>query len=206
MMQYIYDFLSILFDKIKNKEKIEKVILFGSFARGNPRKDSDIDIFIDVIEEDKEEINSLVKEALNEFELKAVKTWHIKGIKNAIIPIVDSLDADKWKELKREIAVYGIILFGSQKGEKAIQGKHKVIIEYDLSKRKQKDKMRIIRKLYGYKNKKDKKVYFKKGITEAIKGEKISNAIIVEIENYKPIISLLKEHKIPLKIRTIWVE
>ncbi|HLC53577.1 MAG TPA: nucleotidyltransferase domain-containing protein, partial [Candidatus Nanoarchaeia archaeon] len=69
MMQYIYDFLSIFFDKLKEKEKLTSIILFGSNARGNARKDSDIDIFIDT--KNRDEISPIVKESLNEFEDKA---------------------------------------------------------------------------------------------------------------------------------------
>ena len=32
--------------KLKEKYKAEKIILFGSYAEGNPRKDSDIDLLI----------------------------------------------------------------------------------------------------------------------------------------------------------------
>jgi len=33
-------------EKIKNEYKPEKIILFGSYAYGNPTEDSDIDLFI----------------------------------------------------------------------------------------------------------------------------------------------------------------
>lgn len=32
--------------QLQNKYKPEKIILFGSFARGKPKKDSDLDLFI----------------------------------------------------------------------------------------------------------------------------------------------------------------
>ena len=38
--------ISGLTEKIRNDYKPEKVILYGSFAYGNPDKDSDIDLFI----------------------------------------------------------------------------------------------------------------------------------------------------------------
>ncbi len=203
MMQYIYDFLSIFFDKLKDSGKIRAIILFGSVARGNPKKDSDIDIFVDTNEKDKEELDAIAKEALNEFEFKASTTWHVRGIANPINIIVDSLNADKWSELKREIAAHGLILFGKYVGER-VGGKQKVIIEYDLSKIKQKNKMKLMRKLHGYQIKKNRKVYSQKGLLDIIKGEKMHNAIIVDITDYKSLADLLKEHKIPLKRRTIW--
>jgi len=205
MMQYIYDFLSIFFDKLKDKEKVKAIILFGSFARGNQRKNSDVDIFIDVTEYNKEVVQQVTKESLNEFELKAAKTWHLKGARNHIVPLVDSIDLDKWNELKREIASYGILLYGRYKVN-VTKGKQSVLIEYDISKAKQKDKMRILRKLYGYNLKKGKKVYTQEGLMSKLKAEKLNNSLIVNLENYKPIVALLKEQKTPIKLRNVWVE
>jgi len=205
MLEYIYDFLSILFDKLKEKEKIRSIILFGSFARGNPRKDSDIDIFIDIEEKNKEEISSLVKESINEFEIKAEKTWKLRGITNQIIPIVDSLESEQWKELKQEIQSYGNILYGNYI-EKDKGSRHKILITYDMAGLKQKNKMHIIRKLFGYKIKKGKKLYEQRGLLKNINAEKLSNAIIVNIENYKTITDLLRKNKVPLKISEVWFE
>ncbi|MEK6933929.1 MAG: nucleotidyltransferase domain-containing protein [Nanoarchaeota archaeon] len=202
MISYIYDFLSILFDKLKDKEKIRTVILFGSFARGNERKDSDIDLFIDVKIDDKEEVERFTKEALREFEIKIEKSWKLKGMSNSVVPIVDDVSLEKWVELRREISSYGILLFG--KYETPIKpGKKFALIEYDLSKFKQKDKMRILRCLLGYKLKKGKKVYEQKGLIKKVNAEKISNSILVGIVNYKDIYNLLKKERVPLKIRNI---
>lgn len=204
MISYIYDFLSILFDKTKEKDKIRTIMLFGSFARGNPRKDSDIDIFIDVVDKDKEEISEIVREALDEFELKATKTWHQRGIKNAIVPITDNILKEQWSELRKDIAIYGKVLYGKYRAESA-NGKHAILIEYDLTKIKQKEKVRVLRKLYGYRLKKGKKEYVQQGLASQVKGEKIKNAFLVEISDYQRIIEFLKENKIPKKIREIWV-
>lgn len=202
MMQYIYDFLSILFDRLKDKEKIRAIILFGSFARGNERKDSDIDIFIDVREDNKEEVVRFTKEALREFEIKIEKSWKLKEMSNSIVPIVDDVSLKKWGELRREISSYGILLYGRY--ETPIKsGKKFVLIEYDLSKFKQKDKMRILRSLLGYKLKKGKKVYEQKGLIKKINAEKISNSILVEVINYKDIYNLLKKERVPVKIRNM---
>jgi predicted nucleotidyltransferase len=39
------EYISLIVDKIK-QEKPEKIILFGSYAYGNPGKESDIDILV----------------------------------------------------------------------------------------------------------------------------------------------------------------
>ena len=203
MMQYLYDFLTILFDKLKQKDKIRNIILFGSFARGDNRKDSDIDIFIDVIARDKTEIDRIVKESLNEFELKATKSWNLRGIKNPIVPIIDDINIDRWRELKEEILTYGIILYGRFMNNDK-KNKNFVLIEYDLSKIKQKDKMAVLRKLYGYKIKKGKKIYKQEGLVSELRAEKLLNSLLVNINNYKKIIGLFRENRIPMKIRRVW--
>src|SRR3989338_2312660 len=204
MHSYIYYFLSLIFDKLKDSEKIKGIILFGSFARGNPRKDSDIDLFIDVEEKNKEEIEKHVRESLNEFELKSSKSWKLKGINNAIVPIVDSLDKDQWRELKRDISSYGLTLYGKYRSY--LKGnRHAVLIEYDLKKLKQKNKMAALRRLYGYKIRKGKKTYSQKGLTTEVKGEKIQNGILVSIDNYKKVIDELRRMRVQIKVREVWL-
>ncbi len=195
---YIYDFLVILFEKLKDKEKIRNIILFGSFARGNQREDSDIDMFIDIDKKEKKYIEEIIKESLNEFELKSEKTWKLKGINNPIIPIIDDLEKEQWKELKNEISNYGILLYGYYK--KIKKDKERIIIKYEINKLKQKNKMKVIRDLFGYKLKQKNKLYEKKGLIDKIKAERISSAILLDKKNYKEIIKILKIKKVPYKI------
>ena len=198
MLGYIYDFLSILFDKLKNKENIKSIILFGSFARGNPRKDSDIDIFIDVEEKSRIEIDKIIKESLNEFEIKAENTWKLRDMTNPIVPIVDGLEKEQWRELRQEIKSYGIILYG--KSVLKEEAKQKMLITYNLSKLKQKDKMKVIRELLGYQIKRENKVYKQVGLIEEIKANKLSNIIMSDIESYKKITNFLRNKKVNYKI------
>ena len=46
---YALDFASFLIQKTKNRDKIRNIILFGSVARQDESKESDIDIFVDII-------------------------------------------------------------------------------------------------------------------------------------------------------------
>lgn len=203
MLPYIYDFLSILYDKLKEKEKIRSIVLYGSFARGNPQKDSDIDLFIDVLERDKKEVEDIVRESLNEFEILAKDKWKIKNINNPISVIVDNLSLEKWQELRDEISLYGKTLYENfsikQKKEK-----NKVLLEYDITELKQKDKMKVIRALYGYKIKHGKKIYAQEGILKELKGERLSNAILLNAGSHKKAIDFLSKNKIPIKVRRVW--
>ena len=196
MIEYIYDFLAIFFEKLKEKEKIRNIILFGSFARGNPRKDSDIDIFVDTENKEKNYVEEVIKESINEFELKSEKTWKLKGINNPIVPIIDDLNSEQWRELKNEISHYGICLYSKYKEK----DRKKIIIQYEINKLKQKNKMKIIRELFGYKIKKNKKIYEKEGLIKRLKAEKINSGILTDKEGYKEVIEILKKKKVPYKI------
>ncbi len=202
MLGYIYEFISLLFDK-REKNKIRRILLFGSIARGNSRKDSDVDLFIDVDDKDREKVDELVKEALNEFELKASKTWKLRGIDNAIVPIVGDLTANQWRELGNEIASYALVLYGKYEGESK-KNEHLVLIEYDLSKTRQKEKVHFLRKLIGYSSKKGKKVYAHSGLLQRVHAKKIASALIAGIQVSPEITALLKEFKIPFTIQEIW--
>ena len=200
MFEYVYDFLSLLFDKMKRRNKIKAVILFGSAARNTAQKSSDVDIFIDVDKKDKPEVDEIVKESLNEFEIKSEKTWKLRGIKNAISVITDDIAADRWGELRRDIASYGIVLYGKYQAELK-KNKHCVLIKYDTVKTKQKEKVRMLRKLLGYQSKKGKRVYKHQGLIEELHAEKLSSALIIDVHASKEITTLLKEYKVPFTIK-----
>ncbi len=200
MIEYVYDFLSGFFDKLKDKNKVRSIILFGSFARGNSRKDSDVDLFIDVSLENIDELNRVVGESLNEFEIKSQKTWRLRGIKNEINVIVGDINSEQWKELKRDISNYGIVLFGQYALDKKAE-KNSVLLSYNLSKLKQKNKMKVIRLLKGYSLKKGKKVYSQKGMLEGLGGESIENAIILPIKNHNAVLEILRKNGVSVRIR-----
>ena len=60
---YVYDFLSRLIERLE-EDSIRSIIVFGSVARGDFDKESDVDIISDTTKED---VSSMVKKALNEF-------------------------------------------------------------------------------------------------------------------------------------------
>ncbi len=116
---------------------------------------------------------------------------------------MDNINDDRWRELNNEISSYGIVLYGKYKSDSK-PSQQSVLIEYNLSKVKQNDKMKVLRKLYGYKLKVGKKVYEQKGLIDEINGNKISSAIILNIKDYKQVYDFLKQNQVPVKIRRIW--
>ena len=93
---------------------MNEIILFGSVARGDFGKDSDIDLFFDVNNDNQEEeIKKVLNNELVKFsKSKIAETWSLMGIKNNISIKVGILN--EWK-LKRSIISEGIVLYGKYK-------------------------------------------------------------------------------------------
>ena len=95
---------SMIFEKI-DKEKIEKIYLFGSYAYGEPNEDSDVDICV------------IIRKRLQRFKM----AFKIKTIlhDNNIVPSdllvfrsQDFYEALKIRNIERTIANHGILLYG----------------------------------------------------------------------------------------------
>ena len=82
-----YHFLSPIFQDIAEKSKDELIILFGSYAKGIPREDSDIDIYIETkdekIKEEVKKINDLINVKTGRFDTEDLLIKEI--IKNHVI-------------------------------------------------------------------------------------------------------------------------
>ncbi len=108
LIAYAADFVSFLLDSDIFK-RINRIILFGSVARGNFDEESDIDLFIDT----KEGIEKEVRSILHLFQDSEIqKKWNLKGLENDLSLKIG--DLNKWK-LKRDITSDGIILYGKLK-------------------------------------------------------------------------------------------
>jgi len=80
-------FLEPIFKDIIEKSKCSLIILFGSYAKGNPKEDSDIDIYIDTkdikVKEVIQKINDLVSVKIGKFNPEDLLLKEI--IKNHVI-------------------------------------------------------------------------------------------------------------------------
>ncbi len=110
LVSYAMDFSSFLMQNIKEKDRIKNIILFGSVARGESNKESDIDLFIDIINEDKieEESNKILKDFYNSTKFK--NYWKLFNTKNKIKLTIGKLD--EWEDLKNSIISNGLSLYG----------------------------------------------------------------------------------------------
>jgi len=190
---YIYEFVNFLFTKLE-KEKIEEIILFGSFASNKQDLESDIDLFIVPSNKQEKNIKKLeikIKNIQNEFELK-------QDEKPPFSILVDDLNKSRWRELRKEIEGNHIIIYGKKKFIE--NQKNFSLIKYNL-KKNLKTNMRLTRKLFGYSIKKGKKFYNQEGIVQIFGGEKFAqNTIKIPLINKNKILDILKEFKISYQV------
>lgn len=192
LVSYALDFVSFLVQNFKEIGRIKSIILFGSVARGEAEKNSDIDIFVDV-ERDEKKIEKEIKKIRNDFfnSVKFRKYWELLGIENEINPVVGRID--KWK-LKDSMLGNAIILYENYK-PKLENGRNIAVLTWGNIKP---NSIRVMlnKKLFGY------NYYGKryKGLLET-RGMKMgSKVIFVGIEHLNLFLSLFHKFKVPVKI------
>ncbi|MEK6887925.1 MAG: nucleotidyltransferase domain-containing protein [Candidatus Aenigmatarchaeota archaeon] len=143
-ISYALDFLTFLFLQKDVEDKITAVYLFGSGARGELDKNSDIDIFINCNEIHEDLILRASKSA--EMKFMASKDFEKWKLFNFIYPIsVKAGPMKKW-ELKTSIESEGIELFSKSVRQ---QDTEKIVMfSFDLPKKK-KSYLKIKRALFG---------------------------------------------------------
>jgi predicted nucleotidyltransferase len=198
IISYAEHFSSFLLQNASESafRNIKEIILFGSVSRGEAAKASDVDIFVDVLKEDKNterEVSTAVKR-FYETEIFR-KYWKLLGIENEIKCIVGKLE--KWKDLEQSIVADGLILYGKYGGP--IKGKTSLLVYWGKVKPDSK-RVFLSKKLYGYTYK--KKEYM--GILEGTESLKLSsNCLLVPLENSKPVLHVFKE--LGIRPRTIYM-
>ena len=197
LIGYAMSFASFLLDSSVGA-RINRIILFGSVARGDFNEESDIDLFIDTDKDIEGEIDKLLKlfgsSRINEI-------WKLKGMKSDISVKVG--DLKKWS-LRRDVISSGITLYGKY-NEIPEKVNYYLLIKIDVSKFKSSRQMSIWRKLYGYRQRIGTKIYTGKGLVERLGGKKIGKAIIlIPMENRKEIINFLNKNRVSYTVNELW--
>lgn len=197
LVSYAMDFASFLIQKIKEKESITNIILFGSVARDEASENSDVDLFIDVATEIpglEKEINNCLSSFLDSAKYKSY--WKMLGVENEIKVRIGKLD--KWKELKSSIIANGIVLYGKFKPE-IKEGKHKALFIWENIKPNSK-RVLFNKQMFGYKQ--GKKFY--NGLIQKYGGERLGKGcVIVSLEHSLTFHKLFKKYGISVKIKKI---
>ena len=193
LISFASNFVSFLLDRVQ----VKSIILFGSVATNNFDKESDIDLFIETDEKNENKINNLL---LLYKKTKEYEKFKLEGIENELSIKVGNLE--DWKDIKRSIISNGIVLYGKYKG-KPEELKHKLLFILNVQDLKRSEKIKIWRKIYGYKQKVGKKNYICKGLAEKKFGRGV---FLVSIENSQEIINYLRKNKVKYGFFDIWIE
>ncbi len=193
---YASYFVSFLISSLDDFSNLKSIILFGSVARGDAGKDSDVDIFIDIKKISKNEekkFNRILEDFYKSREALLFKT---KGIDNKINLIIGKLD--EWKDLKENIESNGIILYGNYISGN-VTGKKHVLVYWDGI---AKNRGAFLNKIYGFSVKGRKY----SGFLEVNNGRRVGKScIIIPIENLNELEKILKYYKVNAKIIEIYV-
>ncbi len=186
------NFVSFLIPRIK----FDKAILYGSVANNTFDKESDIDLFISTDKKNQKKIKQLLElyKKTSEYE-----KFRLVGIENEISVKCGKLD--EWKSLKSSIISNGIMLYGRY-NETPEKLNHKVLFITQLINKSKAEKIKIWRRMYGYKQKIGKKTYVSEGIAERKIGK---GAFIVSPENLFGIKEYLNKNKIKYQLIDIWL-
>jgi len=193
---YASYFVSYLINNFKKIENISNIILFGSAAKGEAKKSSDIDFFIEVKRNSKgfeKEIINLVNDFYKSREALIFKT---KGIDNKINVIAGRLE--DWADLRKSIESTGVVLYGNYIASD-VKGKKHVIFFWDKI---GKNRGAFLNKIYGFNS--NGKRYL--GLIENFNGKKLGkSSFMVSAEYREDIVKLLKHYKVNSKIIDVYV-
>src|SRR3989338_1087609 len=194
LIAYAMAFSSFLIQKTSG-EKIKNIILFGSVARGEAGKESDVDIFIDVVKR-LPALENTIRGSADAFKSssKYRNYWKPMGIENDIQLTIGQLQ--QWKELKPSIVSNGILLYGKFKPE-VKEGAHRAFFIWENIKPNAR-RVSFNKKLFGHRQ--GKKFY--SGMLQDYSGEKAGKGCIaVPLENAERFQQLFRTYKISVKIR-----
>ncbi len=197
--------IDMLIDEIKkiskNYSEIETVIVFGSVARDQAGKESDLDICLILKDENKK--NSISNKILD---------LEKKFDKNINLVYTDTSFKDLDRQFIETILREGITIYGKipDASIQQLELEPYEIIKFDLSNLDQSKKMKIKRLLYGTKTKKKYKgkIYTseQKGLVEELGGLRIGIASILVPEKMSwELENILRENGVSLRKITIWL-
>lgn len=195
ILSYSEAFLSFLFRSTRIKMRdIRSVYLFGSFARGDYDKDSDVDIFIDA--ENEGEVDRMVRLSAKKFyQTEECRKFRLLGIENSFS--VKCGNIMEW-DLRDAVMSEGIVLYSSSASPSM---RKYFLLEIktinNVSKRN-----RIIRKLSGRREAMRKE----KGIAEEMGGIILdSRHYIIPAESIASITKILSKENALFGMREIWM-
>ncbi|MBI2667112.1 nucleotidyltransferase domain-containing protein [Candidatus Woesearchaeota archaeon] len=198
LVPFAMDIASFLLEKTEERKNIKNIILFGSVAREEAEKQSDIDLFIDLNEENPKMEQELKKYVEKFYQtIKYQQYWKLLGIQQEVKLTTGKLSS--WKELLPSIVANGITLYGKFTSE--MQGKHQAIFFWENVSPNAK-RVAFNKKMFGYTQ--HKKKY--PGLLSRYQGQRMGKGcVIVDLHFAQEIHKLFKNSNISVKIKKIIV-
>jgi len=193
------DFASFLLGQEDTSQGIDRIILFGSVARGDYGAQSDIDLFVDA----EPQLEKRLQAALGTWlASKRAQEWRILGVENMISLKVGRLES--WPDLHRAIIADGIQLYG--KYIEAPKGMAPyLLVSLKMPKMTGSAKVVLSRQLFGYTQKVGKKVYRSSGLVGRLGGQRIARgALMLPVKSAPKLFEILRKRKIAYTSREIW--
>jgi predicted nucleotidyltransferase len=195
LKSYASHFVSYFLDNI-DLSRTNKIILFGSVARGDAGKNSDVDIFIDLKKTSKKQEKEIRKTLEEFYKSREALLFKSKGIDNKINIIIGKLD--DWKSLKESIESTGIILYGNYTPTN-VKGRKHMIISWDNI---GKNRGAFLNKLYGVKI--GDKQY--KGLLEKFGGKRLGkSSTLIPIEHREDVLKEIRKYEVNARVIEVYV-
>mgnify|MGYP000315434851 CR=1 FL=1 len=192
---YASTFASFLIREVR-EEFSDRIILYGSVAKGEATAKSDVDIFIDT---KSKKIEKEIKEIIDRFyKSRESALFKVQGVDNELSIKVGELE--RWESLHHSIMSDGIILWGKYEGKEVLSGSiHSLIFSWDKI---EKNRGAFLNKLYGF-SVKGKKY---PGLLEKFEGEKVGkSSIIVPMKFREEFIVVFKKYKVKVRQKEVFV-
>ena len=189
------------FIKRVNEEipSIEAAVLFGSMARGDYDKRSDIDIMLIIDGEQPSEHNPTISKIITEL--------HPHREIRTVLTNLHDYDEDYYQNVLRE----GKVLFGKViLTPEHLALKPYLLVSYNLSGKPNTLQVKVSKKVHGYTSKKmidgKEKLYTYPGLDKQYGGKIVSkSAIMLPFEKGNEFIQELKQLGVPYKVFKMWM-
>jgi len=195
VVPYAMDFVSFVLEHISHRyaEYIKNILLFGSGARAEYTKESDIDIFFEV-SESIESVEKEVARASEEFysSVKNKGYWKLKGFRQIFSCKVGTQEV--WENIYPALLRDGIVLYGKYYSSE-IRGRNQVLLFWENI-HSSTTRINLYRTLYGY-TARGKKY---PGMLERYESARLSKgSILIPLEYRQHFRDLFKKLKVPMK-------
>ena len=197
LKSYASYFTAFLLSNLKQKDNLIRIVLYGSAAKGEATKESDVDIFMEVRKKTRRFENELKRIEEGFYQSREASLFRAQGVENRFS--IKCGDLTAWKELYRSIASTGVVLYGPYEAHELPSGtKHYIIVFWERIGR---NRGSFLNKLYGFKVK-DKRY---RGVLLKSDGRKLGKSCIMLPIQYKnEIFRLLREHEVKASVLEVF--